>query len=1611
LIKKIAKTNTRSLFVFFVLFVYCPAVFSQALSGTYTISGTSSPYPTISAAISALNSNGVSGPVTFNVAASYTETFTSATAGLITSTGTSANPIVFQKSGAGANPLITAGPGIGNMDGIIVLSGTDYITFNGISVQENPANTDTLTCMEFGYALLKKSGTDGCQNVIIENCNIRLTTVYSLNYYYNYTPNIASPGNSTFPIGINCDNHTASSYTQLNVTTAGGENSNNQFRNNTISNVWGGIVLSGDSSAAYFDQNNEIAGSVISNQGTSTQVIDLVSTAVNIYINNQNSVTIANNTINATSINADADDWADGGEVYGIETAAGKGVNIYNDTIIFTVAGPGYTSSNYFGMLIGGMTGNVNIYNNVIKDLNWTAPVYFIGEFIAINSISACNSLSIYNNTITNMVTPALVTQYMIWNAGNVVNSIKIYGNTISDNSFLYGGYLIESTVNSTPGTYEINNNDLFNNNGGDVIIGGDVLQCIAVSGTAGDSCYSNTMHDNTSGLGFYGYVSAVGSPEYVFNNNIYNATGNKNVYGIRSTGSNTGNFYGNAIYNLTTLTTATTYGIATTGTSIHNIYQNSIDSLSSSGGAVNGVFVSGGTTVNVYKNWIYNLSSSTATGTVYGMNVTGGSTVNLYNNMIAGLTTPQATTSPAVNGLYLNGGAGTTNNAWYNSVYLTATGASGYGSAGIYTSTTPTITLTNNLVVNNSTPNGGIVAAHWRSSNSFATLTSSTDYNDYVADVAGGLIYHDPVNSASTISTYTTYVTSEKNSISVDPGFTPIATVDLHETDMSNPNPLVSAGTPVAGITDDFDGQIRQCPEIGCDEFAPCSLNISPNTTICQGTSTILTVSGSAGYTWYPSASLSSSTDTSVTANPTVTTTYTVTETYGVTISTTVFVDNPVLLTTPNTTICLGSSQNLSVVGSTNYTWSPAVVLITTNGSSVTASPIASTTYTIIGTATNGCISLGATSVGIYALPTLNTSPNLSICGGTSTGLSAGGALNYTWSPSLGLTASTGSLVTASPTVTTTYTVTGTDGNGCTSANQINIHINPLPTVNAGPDQNICPLTSTTLTAIGAISYTWSPAQFLNATLGTVVECSPTVLGAYTYTVTGTDINGCTSNGQVTVTQVSSITASAGNDVTVCVPNCTLLNASGGNSYTWYPSTGLSATDIYNPTACPNQTTTYTVVATGGIGCTANSSVTIYIASLPTITVSPGVTLCGGTAASLSASGAATYTWSPFTGLNTNTLANILADPNTSTLYAVIGTDSNGCSSTPATVNVTVLPVFGISPLVAVICDGSSSTLTANTVPGTANPVNFTWEPAGSLSQDTGTVVVAFPTLSTSYTVTAVDVNSCISQVSFTVTVNPLPAITLSAPATTICSGTSVNVTASGAATYTWSPATNPTTGASVKVQPAITTTYTVTGTLTYTQPDTNTCSSSAEITVKVNPLPVIAVSPDQTIIIGNTTTLSVITDATNYQWVPDNTTLTCNNCSNPVANPAKTTTYYITVTDSNGCYAKDSILITVNIICGNIFIPDAFSPNADDVNDVLRVYGTENCIDPNSYTFRVFDRWGNQVFESTDPNSGWDGKYKGKELNAEVFVYSLQATMIDGISISKKGNISLIK
>jgi len=189
------------------------------------------------------------------------------------------------------------------------------------------------------------------------------------------------------------------------------------------------------------------------------------------------------------------------------------------------------------------------------------------------------------------------------------------------------------------------------------------------------------------------------------------------------------------------------------------------------------------------------------------------------------------------------------------------------------------------------------------------------------------------------------------------------------------------------------------------------------------------------------------------------------------------------------------------------------------------------------------------------------------------------------------------------------------------------------------------------------------------------------------------------------------------------------------------------------------------------------------------------------------------------------------------------------------------------------------------------------------------------------------------------------------------------------------------------------------------------NGCDSIITTTLTVNQSPSATVSPDVTIFTGSNTTLTA-SGGNNYNWSPS-TGLNTTTGNSVIATPNQTTIYCVTITDNNGCADTACVTVTVEIPCygtDNFKIPNAFSPNGDNINDEFCLQGWDKCIE--SFLITVYDRWGEKVYQSDKTDFCWDGTYKGKKLDAQVFVYYVTAVYVkDSLKLNFEGNISLIK
>ncbi len=601
---------------------------------------------------------------------------------------------------------------------------------------------------------------------------------------------------------------------------------------------------------------------------------------------------------------------------------------------------------------------------------------------------------------------------------------------------------------------------------------------------------------------------------------------------------------------------------------------------------------------------------------------------------------------------------------------------------------------------------------------------------------------------------------------------------------------------------------------------------------------------------------------------------------------------------------------------------------------------------------------------------PAISNNTSVTICQGTTTTLNGPPGFNtYSWLPG-GQT--TQNIQTGNA---GSYTVTATGQSACIQVQTFSVTVNPQPAVFANPTNvNICVGNSTTLTASATPStgvlFSWAPSTGLNSTTGTPVVAAPTT--SATYTVIGTDANGCTNFSTVAV-NVGQLPVAVVADQTICGGQTATITASGGSSYLWNTGQTMASISV-NPTS----TSSYTVVVTNPAGCADTAIVNIVVAPLLVVSVS-NATICAGQTATLSASGGVNYSWN--TGATTSS---VQVNPAFSNSYTVTVSNASGCSGIAiATVSVSPAPVVSVAG--ATICSGQSATLTAS------GGTNYSW----NTGQTTAFIIVS---TTSSYSVTATNANGCTATATVSVLVVPPPVPSVSNA--TICAGQTGTLTAMGGATYSWN--TGATTN-SISVSSAGN--YSVIVSI-------GSCSASATGSLSVNPRPTANAGTDITITAGQTTTLTA-SGGGNYMWDTGNSNAAIN------VSPGSTTLYCVVITNLSGCSDTSCVTVFVEPVppvdCSaadkeKLFLPTAFSPNADGENEVIKIFfGYMECI--KTFRLEIYNRWGEMVFEAEDPVAVWDGSYKGKIENTAVFAYHLKAELLNGEELDKKGNISLLK
>ncbi|MDB9774991.1 PKD domain-containing protein [Vicingaceae bacterium] len=776
-----------------------------------------------------------------------------------------------------------------------------------------------------------------------------------------------------------------------------------------------------------------------------------------------------------------------------------------------------------------------------------------------------------------------------------------------------------------------------------------------------------------------------------------------------------------------------------------------------------------------------------------------------------------------------------------------------------------------------------------------------------------------------------------------------------LSNLNISNPvaNPLISTtyyveGTDANGCRNRDSIFILVAPDVPTDAGL--------DQTICTNDSVLLGGSSSSPintiYSWSPTNGLSDPTIANPIASPSSTTKYFLFTTNDTCtgVDSVIVTVNPVIVADFSaSTICQNDSTtftDLSSVASgsiTNWSWDFG------DGSPLSAlqSPkhlyLTSGTFNVklIITSDFGCLDSITKQVIVNSNPSSDAGSDLTICIGDTIsigGSPTGDPLNvFSWSPAIGLSDPAIANPRAFPQTTTKYFITVTDSNGCTGLDSMTVTVNPLPLVDAGADITICNQASAQLQASGAVTYLWSPGATLSDP--TIANPIATPTDTIQYFVIGIDANGCQNIDSMTVFVSPRPSALFVAD-TVCEGNLTtftdLSSISSGavTSWSWDFGDGVGTSTLQNPTYTYGSDGDYTVqlIATSGLACSDTFSFSVKVDSLPLLDAGIDQAYCIGDTAQLQATGAVTYTWSPVIGLSDPTIANPQVFVTPTTTYTVTGTGANGCFTTDdITITVNPLPVIDAGNDLA-ICIGDTIVLGGSL----SGPITATylWTPSTGLNFDNVPNPIAAPQVTTKYFLEVVDSNSCISIDSIEVIVNPLPVIDAGVD-TSVCKGATIQLNATGAVSYLWSPITglsDPFIGnpiASIDT----TTRYIVTGT------DANGCVSTDTLLVEVLDVDFLA---DLELCEGESLRLNPMitgdTAGVTYLWTPTRS-ISASTIRNPIVDPLATTKYYLEVTNANGCKAVDSVIIKLNLTPIPEFIVD-FTVECDGLTSQIKNY-----------------------------------------------------------------------
>jgi gliding motility-associated-like protein len=798
-------------------------------------------------------------------------------------------------------------------------------------------------------------------------------------------------------------------------------------------------------------------------------------------------------------------------------------------------------------------------------------------------------------------------------------------------------------------------------------------------------------------------------------------------------------------------------------------------------------------------------------------------------------------------------------------------------------------------------------------------------------------------------------------------------------------------------------------------------------DTTVCQNYPVQLAevLTTTTTYDWSPELGLSDPNTSGPVALPDQSTTYTLTAgsanaycTSTLTVNVNVIAADVDITGEPYREICLGDTvllfANTAPAGNV-VQWSPAFAVSNSTGSATSAVPdesiTLSATYII-----NGCLVRDSVQIRVDSLPLQDIrreEDKAVYCIGDTVYLISPTYepanfpdIEQVWLP-FGEQVTPDSNWNLVIVATETHTYQRiTINRACVDTAEVQVPVTEPPTINvtANPSK-VCPGESVQLNATVEPNQTleWQEDPSLSCT-----DCPNPIAVPFAttqYSVSAPEAD-CPASASVTIQVIPPPALNLAQSQIICLGESVVLNSTNqpNVTYTWTSIPAGFSSSEPNPVVAPTVTTTYKVVAVNADTCVSEGEVTLTVAAA-TVSTSPDQIICLGDAATLTAEQTGTpgqFNWQPG---NQNT-ASIQVSPTVTTIYTVRLSFGDDCTALDSVVvSVFPAPVIAVAQDTALCLGGTVNLNLAPAEPG----VTYSWSstPAGFTSTQANPTLA--PTQTTTYRLVA---DNSVCQRSDEISVTVADATLNAGPDQTICFGETTSVTAVTTGTpgnFAWSP--DGQTTASITITPVVTQVYrvvytygpgcikqdsmllTVVPAVALSQinavPDTSTLCEGTALQLSVTVVPTDAVlvwTENDVVVAGQTDTLINVV---------------------PTVSPGETVEYKVTATDDNGCSASAGPVSFLVAKC--YVIPNAFTPNGDSTNDQFGVFVTGGEIDVVS--FRIYNRWGQQVFEASGGNKFWDGRVDNKEAPSDVYVFVMQLRFPDGREETVKGDVTLIR